>query len=331
MLRESRRQAVLLRRHFPPRAGNLSHFGGVPTVPLGFTWPFVMQPDGRDRALVVRPPGRLCRHPRGGTARPDAGPRPALRVPGPRLGQPLGVVRAVRERGPRQLRPGTGADRPAEGVLGARCLGLAATRRRLAEPAAVLEPPARVPRRRRDPREATTTSGTSGRARSTWSGRSPRSTARWCPRATSRTPYDEGVLVRPYATFPHDWQAVRIATGLLQARHLRPSSAAQPAHRGGGGRVRGGRPALVGPRRPGGAVGTALPGGQRRRLAGLPRPPVGDPLLPSAMRSTSRSTPPWPATPTRRPGCRPRPWPSSGSGTRSAARVRGACTPTSTR
>ena len=34
--------------------------------------------------------------------------------------------------------------------------------------------------------------------------------------------YDDGVLVRPYATFPHDWQAVRIATGLLRARHLRP-------------------------------------------------------------------------------------------------------------
>ena len=27
VLRESRRQAVLLRRHFPPRAGGLSHFG----------------------------------------------------------------------------------------------------------------------------------------------------------------------------------------------------------------------------------------------------------------------------------------------------------------
>ena len=35
--------------------------------------------------------------------------------------------------------------------------------------------------------------------------------------------YDDGVLVRPYATFPHDWQAVRIATGLLRARHLRPA------------------------------------------------------------------------------------------------------------
>ena len=52
VLRESRRQAVLLRRHFPPRAGSLSHFGGVPTVPLGFTWPFVVLPDGRDRALT---------------------------------------------------------------------------------------------------------------------------------------------------------------------------------------------------------------------------------------------------------------------------------------
>ena len=51
VLRQSRRQALLLRRHVPPRADSLSHFGGVPTVPLGFTWPFVVLPDGRDRAL----------------------------------------------------------------------------------------------------------------------------------------------------------------------------------------------------------------------------------------------------------------------------------------
>ena len=51
-MRASREQAVLLRRHFPPRAGSLSHWGGVPVVPRGFTWPFVVLPDGTDRALT---------------------------------------------------------------------------------------------------------------------------------------------------------------------------------------------------------------------------------------------------------------------------------------
>ena len=52
VLRASREQAVLLRRHFPPREGSLSHWGGVPVVPRGFTWPFVVLPDGTDRALT---------------------------------------------------------------------------------------------------------------------------------------------------------------------------------------------------------------------------------------------------------------------------------------
>ena len=52
VLRESRRQAVLLRRHFPPRAGSLSHFGASRPSRSASPWPFVVQPDGRDRALT---------------------------------------------------------------------------------------------------------------------------------------------------------------------------------------------------------------------------------------------------------------------------------------
>jgi Domain of unknown function (DUF1963) len=50
-LRASRDQAILLRRHFPPRPGDLSHWGGVPLAPLGFTWPFFADETGQDRAL----------------------------------------------------------------------------------------------------------------------------------------------------------------------------------------------------------------------------------------------------------------------------------------
>ena len=50
-LRASRDQAILLRREFPPRPGSLSHWGGVPLAPRGFTWPFFVTADGRDRAL----------------------------------------------------------------------------------------------------------------------------------------------------------------------------------------------------------------------------------------------------------------------------------------
>ncbi|MBF4767715.1 DUF1963 domain-containing protein [Nocardioides agariphilus] len=50
-LQASRDQAVLLRRDFPPRPGSLDRWGGVPLVPRGFTWPFFVADDGAERAL----------------------------------------------------------------------------------------------------------------------------------------------------------------------------------------------------------------------------------------------------------------------------------------
>jgi hypothetical protein len=50
-LRMSRNQAILLRRDFPPRQESLSHWGGVPIVPRGFTWPFYQDELGHDRTL----------------------------------------------------------------------------------------------------------------------------------------------------------------------------------------------------------------------------------------------------------------------------------------
>src|SRR5436189_3204819 len=47
-LQASRDQAVLLRRDFPPRPGSLDHWGGVPLVPRGFTWPFFVTEDGTE-------------------------------------------------------------------------------------------------------------------------------------------------------------------------------------------------------------------------------------------------------------------------------------------
>lgn len=44
-------QAVLLRRHVPPRADALSYWGGVPTVPPGFEWPHFTPEGGSPRAL----------------------------------------------------------------------------------------------------------------------------------------------------------------------------------------------------------------------------------------------------------------------------------------
>lgn len=44
-------QAVLLRRHIPPRADALSYWGGVPMVPPGFEWPHFTPEGGSPRAL----------------------------------------------------------------------------------------------------------------------------------------------------------------------------------------------------------------------------------------------------------------------------------------
>jgi hypothetical protein len=44
-------QAVLFRQHFPPRPEALSYWGGAPLVPEGFIWPSFTTPEGDDRAL----------------------------------------------------------------------------------------------------------------------------------------------------------------------------------------------------------------------------------------------------------------------------------------
>jgi hypothetical protein len=44
-------QAVLFRQHFPPKPEALSYWGGVPVVPEGFTWPSFTTPEGVERAL----------------------------------------------------------------------------------------------------------------------------------------------------------------------------------------------------------------------------------------------------------------------------------------
>lgn len=44
-------QAVLLRREVPPRPGAASHWGGVPSVPRDFTWPFFVTEGGSERAM----------------------------------------------------------------------------------------------------------------------------------------------------------------------------------------------------------------------------------------------------------------------------------------
>ena len=216
----------------PAAGGSLSHFGGVPTVPLGFTWPFVVLPDGRDRALTFVLQVDCAAIPEDGRLglMPDHGQLYVF------LDLDWGNhwVWSVRyENGdPDTFVPARVPAGLPKRVPVPRDLGLAATRRRLAEPAAVVEPPARARCPVTTPREARTTTGSSGRVRSTSVGPSPTSTARWSPRATTRTSTTTAPWSGPYATFPHDWQAVRIATGLLQARHLRPAGGVR-ARRGG--------------------------------------------------------------------------------------------------
>jgi hypothetical protein len=221
VLRESRRQAVLLRRHFPPRADSLSHFGGVPTVPLGFTWPFVVLPDGRDRALTfllqvdcaaIPEEGRLGLMPDRGqlyvfldldwgnhwvwSVRYENGD-PDTFVP---VRVPAGLPKAYPERATWSW-PQRDDDWPS--LL----------------PSWSLLPVLLA---------GDETEGGEDDDREFWPG--PIDLGRALPDVDGavvptryyENQYDDGVLVRPYATFPHDWQAVRIATGLLRARHLRP-------------------------------------------------------------------------------------------------------------
>jgi hypothetical protein len=221
VLRESRRQAVLLRRHFPPRADSLSHFGGVPTVPLGFTWPFVVLPDGRDRALTfllqvdcaaIPEEGRLGLMPDRGqlyvfldldwgnhwvwSVRYENGD-PDTFVP---VRVPAGLPKAYSERATWSWQQ-RDADWPS--LL----------------PSWSLQPVLLA---------GDETEGGEDDDREFWPGSIdlgralPDVDGAVVPTRYYENQYDDGVLVRPYATFPHDWQAVRIATGLLRARHLRP-------------------------------------------------------------------------------------------------------------
>ena len=43
--------AILFHQHFPPRGDALSYWGDVPLVPPGFIWPSFTTPDGEERAL----------------------------------------------------------------------------------------------------------------------------------------------------------------------------------------------------------------------------------------------------------------------------------------
>lgn len=43
--------AILFHQHFPPRADALSYWGGIPLVPPGFVWPSFTTPEGVERAL----------------------------------------------------------------------------------------------------------------------------------------------------------------------------------------------------------------------------------------------------------------------------------------
>ena len=222
VLRESRRQAVLLRRHFPPRADSLSHFGGVPTVPPGFTWPFVVLPDGRDRALsfllqvdcsAIPEDGRLGLMPEHGqlyvfldldwgnhwvwSVRYEKG-EPDGFVP---ARVPAGLPKAYTERAAWTW-PERDEDWPS--LLPPWSF----------EP--VLLSGAETEEGEDDEREFWPGPIDLGRAL-------PDVDGAVVPTRYHENQYDDGVLVRPYATFPHDWQAVRITTGLLQARHLRPA------------------------------------------------------------------------------------------------------------
>jgi hypothetical protein len=227
VLRDSRRQAVLLRRHLPPRADSLSHFGGVPIVPVGFTWPFVVLPDGRDRALsfvlqvdcaAIPEDGRLG-------LMPDRGQLYVFldldwtshRVWSVRYedGEPETFV-------PARVPAGLPRAYPLRAVWG--------------WPQRDDDWPHLLPSWSVQPvlLSGDESEGREDDDREFWPG--PIDLGRSLadvdgavvPTRYYENQYDDGVLVRPYATFPHDWQAVRIATGLLRARHLGPAGGVPP-------------------------------------------------------------------------------------------------------
>ena len=144
------------------------------------------------RSRPGAPPGApagLLAAPRRGTARSDAGPRSPLRLPRPRLGQPLEVVGALRARRPPGVRARSRAGQPAACLRPPRLLGLAAARRGLAPSPAVLERrPRPAQRRRPDPRSTRQgRSRTSGLEPSRCEPGSRPSTGRFSRPATTRT------------------------------------------------------------------------------------------------------------------------------------------------
>ena len=222
-VRASREQAVLLRRHFPPRAGSLSHWGGVPIVPRGFTWPFVVLPDGTDRALsfvlqvdcaTIPADGRLGLMPDRGqlyvfldldwgthwiwSVRFEDGDVEEF-VPGR---PPVGLPRAYPHRAIWRW-PQRDEDWPH--LLPAWSF----------EPVLLTGDENAPPPEDEDEEEE----------RDFWPGTIDVSRAldgidgAVVPMEYYENRFDDDrVLVRPFATYPHDWQAVRILTGLVQSR-----------------------------------------------------------------------------------------------------------------
>jgi hypothetical protein len=223
-LRASREQAVLLRRHFPPRRGALSHWGGVPIAPPGFAWPSFPMAGGYERALTF-----------------------VLQVD----------CAAIPERGRLGLMPARGqlyvfldldwgrhwkwsvryADGDPQGFVPARVpasLPRAYPQREYwgwpqrdedwpyLLPAWSLEPVLLTGEQAdpgpQDPDEAS--------ERLFWPGTIDVTRALGeiegavVPSHYYRNTYDgQGVLVRPYANYPHDWRAVRIVLGRIDQRH----------------------------------------------------------------------------------------------------------------
>ncbi|RYB94017.1 DUF1963 domain-containing protein [Nocardioides oleivorans] len=211
-LAASRDQRVLLRRDFPPRPGALSHWGGVPAVPRDFTWPFFLTADGTERAMhhvlqldcaTIPESGRLG-------LMPDRGLLSVF------LDLDWGVhwrwsVRYV-DVPHDQLVPA-----PVPDTL-PRAYG---SRAYWGWPRTDAEWPRLLPSWSIDPVVVTGDPAVEAEEPGFWPGTIPLeeqitsidgavADARWFSNA-----YDDGVLVRPWSSYPHDWRAVSILTGHL--------------------------------------------------------------------------------------------------------------------
>jgi hypothetical protein len=208
----SRQQAVLLRRDFPPRPGALSHWGGVPSVPRDFTWPFFVTADGSERAMThvlqldcsaIPAEGRLDLMPDRGmlhvfldldwgvhwrwSVRHVDAPVETL-VPAP---VPDSLPHAYGERAVWRW-PSTDAEWPR--LLPTWSISPVVV---TGDPSVEAEDPHFWPGAIPLEQQVATIDGAV-------------TDARWFSHA-----YDDGVLVRPWASYPHDWRAVSILTGHL--------------------------------------------------------------------------------------------------------------------